>query len=124
MTKIIGKRLRELRVENRYSQQQIAEMCGSTQATIGRYEQGLVDVALDKLFWYAETFEVSLDYLFGRTDDPKGHLYEKEEPSLPSDASINDFIEFCFDPTSPANAKLKKMLVQLMQESTKQSDAF
>ena len=97
MTKIIGKRLRELRVENRYSQQQIAEMCGSTQATIGRYEQGLVDVSLDKLFWYAETFEVSLDYIFGRTDDPKGHLYEQSSPSLPSDASINDFIEFCFE---------------------------
>ena len=91
----------------------------STQATIGRYEQGLVDVSLDKLFWYAETFEVSLDYIFGRTDDPKGHLYEKDEPSLPSDASINDFIEFCFDPTSPANAKLKKMLVQLMEDSQK-----
>ena len=118
MTKIIGKRLRELRMENRYSQQQIAEMCGSTQATIGRYEQGLVDVSLDKLLWYAETFEVSLDYIFGRTDDPKGHLYEKDEPSLPSEASINDFIEFCFDPSSPANAKLKKMLVQLMEEQT------
>ena len=118
MTKIIGKRLRELRMENRYSQQQIAEMCGSTQATIGRYEQGLVDVSLDKLLWYAETFEVSLDYIFGRTDDPKGHLYEKDEPTLPSDASVNDFIEFCFDPTSPANTKLKKMLVQLMEDHT------
>ena len=119
MTKIIGKRLRELRVENRYSQQQIAEMCGSTQATIGRYEQGRVDGSLDKLLWYAETFDVSLDYIFGRTDDPKGHLYEKDELSLHSDASVNDFIEFCFDPSSPANAKLKKMLIQLMEDSKK-----
>lgn len=118
MTKIIGARLREMRVANRYSQQQIAEMCGSTQATIGRYEQGLVDVSLDKLFWYAETFQVSLDYIFGRTDDPKGHLYGMDNSTLPSDASINDFIEFCFDPASPANAKLKKMLVQLMEDHT------
>ena len=50
MTKIIGKRLRELRISNRYSQQQIAEMCESTQATIGRYEQSIVDGSLDKLF--------------------------------------------------------------------------
>ncbi len=119
MTKIIGKRLRDIRVENRYSQQQIAEMCGTTQASIGRYEQGLVDISPDKLLWYAETFEVSLDYIFGRTDDPKGHLYEKDEQTLPSEASINDFIEFCFDPTSPANAKLKKMLKQLMEDSIK-----
>ena len=32
MTKIIGERLRRLRVENRYSQAQIAEMCGYVQA--------------------------------------------------------------------------------------------
>lgn len=117
MTKIIGERLRKLRVSNRYSQKQIAQMCGTTQATIGRFETNVVDVSPEKLLWYAETFEVSLDYIFGRTDDPKGHLYEKDKPSLPSDASINDFIEFCFDPTSPANAKLKKMLKQLMEDS-------
>lgn len=119
MTKIIGERLKKLRVDNRYSQQQIAQMCGSTQATIGRYEQGIVDVSLGKLFWYAETFKVSLDYIFGRTDDPKGRLYEKDEAPLPSETSIADFIEFCFDPSSPANAKLKKMLVQLMEDSKK-----
>ncbi len=119
---IVGKRLKALRTKNRYSQTQIADMCGVTQATIGRYETGVAEPPIEKLLWYAETFEVSLDYIFGRTDDPKGHLYEKGEPSLPSDASVSDFIEFCFDPTSPANAKLKKMLVQLMQESTKQPD--
>ncbi len=119
MTKIIGDRLREIRVSNRYSQKEIAEMCGSTQATIGRYEQGLVDISPDKLLWYAETFDVSLDYIFGRIDEPKGNLYKEDAPALPSDASINDFIEFCFDPSSPANAKLKKMLVQLMEDSQK-----
>ena len=61
MTKIIGERLRKLRMDNRYSQAQIADMCVSTQANIGRYEQGLVDVSLDKLLRYAETFELSLD---------------------------------------------------------------
>ncbi|MBQ4648480.1 MAG: helix-turn-helix transcriptional regulator [Clostridia bacterium] len=121
---IVGERLKTLRTKNRYSQTQIADMCGVTQATIGRYETGVAEPPIEKLLWYAETFEVSLDYIFGRTDDPNGHLYEKDEPSLPADASINDFIEFCFDPTSPANAKLKKMLVQLMQESTKQPDKF
>ena len=122
MTKI-AERLKEIRVAHRYSQKQIADMCGMAQATIGRYETDAADPSPETLLWYAETFEVSLDYLFGRTDEPKGHLYEKDELTLSSDAS-NDFIEFCFDPTSPANAKLKKMLVQLMQESTKQSDAL
>ena len=120
MTKI-AERLREIRMAHRYSQKQIADMCGMAQATIGRYETDAADPSPETLLWYAEAFEVSLDYLFGRTDDPKGHLYEKDEPSLPSDASINDFIEFCFDPTSPANAKLKRMLIQLMEDHTNQS---
>ena len=114
---IVGERLKTLRTENRYSQTQIADMCSVTQATIGRYETGVAEPPIEKLLWYAEQFEVSLDYIFGRTDDQKGHLYEKDEVSLPPNASIGDFIEFCFDPTSPANAKLKKMLIQLMEES-------
>lgn len=117
MTKI-GERLREIRIANRYSQKQIADMCGTTQATIGRYETNIVDVSPDKLLWYADTFEVSLDYIFGRTDDPKGNLYTTKKPLLPTDVNVNDFIELCFDPSSPANAKLKKMLAQLMEENT------
>lgn len=116
MTKI-AERLKEIRIAHRYSQKQIAEMCGMAQATIGRYETNAADPSPETLLWYADTFEVSLDYLFGRTDDPRGHLYEKGELFLPSDASINDFIEFCLDPVSPANAKLKRMLVQLMEEN-------
>lgn len=114
---IVGERLKTLRTENRYSQTQIADMCGVTQATIGRYETGVAEPPIEKLLWYAEQFDVSLDYIFGRTDDPKGNLYTSKVHSPYSDASINDFIEFCFDPSSPANAKLKKMLVQLMEDS-------
>lgn len=114
---IVGERLKTLRTENRYSQTQIADMCGVTQATIGRYETGVAEPPIEKLLWYAEQFEVSLDYIFGRTDDPKGNLYASKAHSLPLDTSINDFIEFCFDPNSPANSKLKKMLVQLMEDS-------
>ncbi len=114
---IVGERLKLLRTQNRYSQTQIADMCGVTQATIGRYETNVAEPPIEKLLWYAEQFEVSLDYIFGRTDNPKGNLYASKAHSLPLDTSINDFIEFCFDPSSPANAKLKKMLVQLMEDS-------
>ena len=120
MTKIIGKRLRKLRIENRYSQQQIAEMCGSTQATIGRYEQGLVDVSLDKLLWYAETFEVSLDYIFGRTNNPKGMLYQqnadKMKASLSDERDMEMFAKMCFEPGTVINDKLKETIVSLLRE--------
>ena len=38
--KIVGQRLKELRVNARYSQKQIAEKCETTQVTIGRYDVG------------------------------------------------------------------------------------
>ena len=114
---IVGERLKSLRTENRYFQTQIAEMCGVTQATIGRYETGVAEPPIEKLLWYANQFEVSLDYIFGRTDDPNGNFYTNNTHSLSSDVDITKFIEFCFNPGSPANAKLKKMLVQLMEDS-------
>ena len=52
-----------------------------------------------KLLWYAEYFDVSLDYIFGRTDKPQG----------------TEFIEACFDPRSPMNAKLKELMFQLAE---------
>ena len=69
---IVGERLKELRVNARYSQKQIAEKCETTQVTIGRYETGVAEPPLQKLLWYADFFDVSLDYIFGRTDNPKG----------------------------------------------------
>lgn len=114
---IVGERLKTLRTDNRYSQTQIADMCGVTQATIGRYETGVAEPPIEKLLWYAEQFEVSLDYIFGRTDDPKGNLYKAKLSSIPKDTDVNEFVEMCLDPNSPANAKLRTMLVKLMEES-------
>lgn len=119
---IVGKRLKTLRTENRYSQTQIADMCGVTQATIGRYETGVAEPPIEKLLWYAEKFEVSLDYIFGRTDDPKGNLYNAKLSSITKDTDVNVFIEMCFDPNSLANAKLKTMLLKLIEEQMKQND--
>lgn len=119
---IVGERLKTLRTENRYSQTQIAEMCGVTQATIGRYETGVAEPPIEKLLWYANQFEVSLDYIFGRTDDPKGNLYKAKLSSITKDTDVNEFVEMCFDPNSLANAKLKTMLLKLIEEQMKQND--
>ena len=65
---IVGERLKELRVNARYSQKQLAELCETTQATIGRYETGAAEPPFQKLLWYADFFDVSVDYLIGKTD--------------------------------------------------------
>ena len=113
---IIGKRLKALRESLGKSQAQIAELNGTVaQTAIYRYEHGVTDVPNDILLWYADFFDVSLDYIYGRTDKPQGILYDYI-PKVIEDDKIKDFIEMCFDPKSPANAKLKEAVTKLLQE--------
>ena len=117
---VVGERMKEIRVNARYSQRQIAEKCGTTQASIGRYETGLVDPPFEKLLWYADFFEVSLDYIFGRTDNPQGMLYQQNADVLKKSFSeaedLDRFAELCFEPGSKLNQKLKSALKQMIKE--------
>ena len=119
MTKI-AERLKEIRIENRYSQKQIADMCGMAQATIGRYETNAADPSPETLLWYAETFEVSLDYIYGRTDNPNGMLYQQNademKASLSDERDMELFAKMCFEPGTIINDKLKETIVSLLRE--------
>ena len=113
---IIGKRLKSLRESLGKSQAQIAELNSTVaQTAIYRYEHGVTDVPNDILLWYADFFDVSLDYIYGRTDKPQGKLYDYI-PKVIEDDKIKDFIEMCFDPKSSANAKLKEALKKMLEE--------
>lgn len=115
---IIGKRLKTLRENLGKSQAQIAELNGTVaQTAIYRYEHGVTDVPNDILLWYADFFDVSLDYIYGRTDKPQGKLYDYI-PKVIEDDKIKDFIEMCFDPSTSANAKLKEALKKMLEEQT------
>ena len=125
MTKI-AERLKEIRIENRYSQKQIADMCGMAQATIGRYETDAADPSPETLLWYAETFEVSLDYIYGRTDNPNGMLYQQNanemKASLSDERDMEMFAKMCFAPGTIINDKLKETIVSLLREETKNEE--
>ena len=73
---IVGQRLRSLREGVKLSQKKIADMIGISQVSINRYESGAGEPPCKTLLWYADHFDVSLDYIFGRTDQPQGKLYE------------------------------------------------
>ena len=111
----IGVRLRELRQSAKLSQAKIAAIVGSRQSAVARFESGEAHVPAEVMIRYADYFDVSLDYIFGRTDNPQGKLYEyKPKNGYPADMA--NFVEMCFDPKSPMNAKLKQTLVQLLGE--------
>lgn len=71
VNKATGERLRWLREVNEKSQQVIADFCGIHQTTLGEYERGVCMPSPEVLQTLADFYDVSLDYLLGRTDERK-----------------------------------------------------
>lgn len=66
-----SERFKELRIEKQLSQMQIVETLKISRRMIQGYEAGTSEPTLSKLILIADLFEVSLDYLVGRTDNPE-----------------------------------------------------
>ena len=111
----IGVRLRELRQSAKLSQAKIAAIVGSRQSAVARFESGEAHVPADVMIRYADYFDVSLDYIFARTDKPQGVTYEFKPKAAPEREEMRRFIEMCFDPQSPMNEKLKETLFRMME---------
>lgn len=114
---LIAERLRQLRESVKFSQMKIAGVIGTTQASINRYETGQASPSTKVLLWYADFFDVSLDYIYGRTDNPQGKLYEYKPRIEQTDPEMAKFVEMCFDPKSPMNGRLKESLVRMLKEA-------
>jgi HTH-type transcriptional regulator, competence development regulator len=63
-------RMKTLRQQKRLTQDRFAELLGTNIRMIARYEAGETDPAGDVIARMADIFEVSADYLLGRTDNP------------------------------------------------------
>lgn len=59
--------IRSLRIDNGYTQRQIAELLGISQNTYSQYEIGVLNYPVDALIKLADFYNVSIDYLLGRT---------------------------------------------------------
>lgn len=66
-------RLKELRKARNISQLKLALDLDMNQNSISRYETGERQADYETLIRFAEYFDVSLDYLLGRTDSPDVH---------------------------------------------------
>ena len=64
-------RLRELRKAQGISQLKLAMDLNTNQNTISRYETGEREPGITELITLADYFDVSVDYLLKRTDNPK-----------------------------------------------------
>ncbi|WP_424475353.1 helix-turn-helix domain-containing protein [Oceanobacillus kimchii] len=77
-------RLTSLRKMNKLSREQLANKLGVSYSTISKYESGSREPDFDTLQEISNIFDVTTDYLLGKSDQP--HLSEQEA----FEAFIND----------------------------------
>ena len=65
------RRIQELREDHDKTQRDIAEFLNMPQSQYWRYERGYRDIPTDILIQLADYYKVSVDYLLGRTNNPK-----------------------------------------------------
>ena len=70
--KAIHELLRDLRVDNDLKQSDVADLIGTTQQQYSKYETGESELPLRALATLADRYDVSADYLMGRTDCREG----------------------------------------------------
>lgn len=69
------RRIRDLREDHDFSQQQVADYLGMKQSQYSRYERGIRDIPTDVLIKLAMLYQTSSDYILELTNRRKP--YEK-----------------------------------------------
>ena len=72
------KNLRKLRMNKGISQQRLAEVIGTSQQSINKYENHNVEPDISTLILLADYFQVSVDYLIGHTVDETERQHKLE----------------------------------------------
>ncbi len=70
------RRIRDLREDSDYTQEYVAHVLGTSQTMYARYERGANEMPIRHLIKLSDYYQVSLDYLCGRTDEKR--MYKKK----------------------------------------------
>ena len=71
------KMLRDLREDHDKTQQEIADILGTSQTMYARYERGANELPLHHLITLCRYYRVSADYILGLAEDPKTSVKEQ-----------------------------------------------
>ena len=67
----MGKNLKDLRKENKITQNKLADLLKTSQSTIADYERGKNYIPTPFLYTICKKYNISADYLLGKIDNPK-----------------------------------------------------
>ena len=78
-----GNRIAELREKRGWTQEELSKAIGITRAALSHYEKNRRKPDFEILTKLADQFNVSIDYLIGRTKDPNAELEQ----------NVRDFVD-------------------------------
>lgn len=118
--KPLSKKIKELREERGYLQKFVADKIGVRSNTLSGYENGTRSPDPEMIIKLAELYEVSTDYLLGRTNPSnKGDIYEqdidKELKEIMSEMNV-------WYKSEPEDKELKLRMLRKMIQSFEESD--
>lgn len=127
---MLGARLKETRINANKTQEQVAKMLGVTRGAYSHFENNRNQPDNATLVKIAEYFDVSIDYLLGRSDDPYYKLTEKEKKDigvlaenmlegLYTDADLDFYGEPMTDEEKERMKTILEMGLQLNKEKAK-----
>lgn len=89
----LGKRLLQLRKSNDVTQEELGRQIGVGKTTISNYETGYSTPDTETISRIADFFNVSVDYLLGRTDEPND-VHQRIESALVDEPDADELIAF------------------------------
>ena len=66
--------IKNLREDRDLRQRELAAVLNVSQNTYSQYENGVIELTAENLIRLADYYDVSVDYLLGRTRDPRLHF--------------------------------------------------
>lgn len=84
----LGDRLRRIREQRGYTQDELAELLDVGQQQIHRWETNKSDPSTDAIAGLAQILGVTADYLLGLVEDPGQRLQEKEFALAPEERKV------------------------------------
>lgn len=90
-----GKRLRDLRDRYGYTQEELAKLLNISRSRLAMYEQGQREPDFEMQEAFADFFNVTIDYLFGReTEKVKDALNDFNYPQETVEAAMNFYSHY------------------------------
>jgi transcriptional regulator with XRE-family HTH domain len=99
MANTLGTKIIKLRQDKGITQEELAKLIPVDQSMISYYEKNKKKPSTEVLEKIADIFDVSVDYLLGRTDDPRPveeitDAHQRIEDALADDPDAEDLLNF------------------------------